>query len=42
MAGLSGVKAGRHIIFYTISDSHCATIVRILHEKMDIRQRLKE
>ena len=42
MAGLSGVRAGRHIIFYTISDSHCATIVRILHEKMDIRQRLKE
>ena len=42
MAGLSGVRAGRHIIFYTISDNHCATIVRILHEKMDIRQRLKE
>lgn len=42
MAGLSGVRAGRYIIFYTISDNHCVTIVRILHEKMDIRQRVKE
>jgi len=39
---LSGYKAGRHIIFYQRTAASEVTIIRILHEQMDIRNRLKE
>jgi toxin ParE1/3/4 len=31
-----------HLIFYKISDNETITIVRILHQSMDIPNRLKE
>ena len=41
MTGLLGLKTGRHIIFHTISESGDVTIIRILHERMDVRQRFR-
>ena len=41
MPGLLGLKTGRHIIFHTISESGDVTIIRILHERMDVRQRFR-
>ncbi len=38
---LLGLKTGRHIIFHTISESGDVTIIRILHERMDVRQRFR-
>ena len=37
---LTSIWNGRHIIFHTISESGDVTIIRILHERMDVRQRL--
>ena len=41
-AGLLGFKASRHIIFYRVAEPGRTGIVRILHERMDIRSRLGE
>ena len=41
MPGLLGLKTGRHIIFHTISENGGVTIIRILHERMDVRQRFR-
>ncbi len=42
MENLLGFKAGRHIIFYRrINDSE-VEITRILHEQMDIENRIKD
>jgi toxin ParE1/3/4 len=38
--GLYGMKAGRHIIFYRVSDDQYVLIVRILHERMDLKRRI--
>ena len=38
--GLLGVKAGHHLIFYNILENDDVRIIRILHEKMDIKQHL--
>ena len=38
--GLLGVKAGHHLIFYNILENDDVMIIRILHEKMDIKQHL--
>ena len=38
--GLYGMKANRHIIFYRIVESAGVEIVRILHERMDLRNEL--
>ena len=38
--GLLGVKAGHHLIFYNILENADVMIIRILHEKMDIKQHL--
>lgn len=38
--GLLGVKAGHHLIFYNIMENDDVMIIRILHEKMDIKQHL--
>jgi toxin ParE1/3/4 len=39
---LLGFKAGRHIIFYRKSAADEIEIIRILHEQMDLRNRIKE
>ena len=38
--GLLGVKAGHHLIFYNRLDNDDVIVIRILHEKMDIKQQL--
>ena len=38
--GLLGVKAGHHLIFYTILENDDVMIIRILHDRMDIKQHL--
>ena len=40
--GLLGYKTGHHIIFYNIEDNKDVLIIRILHEQMDLRNRMKE
>lgn len=37
---LMGLRIGRHIIFYQIVDKDIIEIIRILHERMDIENRL--
>lgn len=39
---LFGFKAGRHIIFYRIVSDYTVEIIRILHECMDLKNRMKE
>lgn len=38
---LFGFKAGRHIIFYRTIEDNEVEIIRILHEQMDIENRIK-
>lgn len=39
---LYGIKAGRHLIFFKRMADGDVLIVRILHERMDIKRHLKE
>ena len=39
---LFGLRASRHIIFYRRSFENTIEITRILHERMDLENRLKE
>ena len=39
---LLGFKAGRHIIFYRKIEENEVEITRILHEQMDLKNRIKE
>ena len=39
---LFGFKAGRHIIFYRRIEDNEVEIIRILHEQMDIENRIKD
>jgi len=39
---LRGFKVGRHIVFYEVRDKQTIEIIRILHQSMDIRNRLKK
>lgn len=39
---LLGFKAGRHIIFYRIIEKDEVEIIRILHEQMDLKNRITE
>jgi toxin ParE1/3/4 len=39
---LKGFRAGRHIIFYRKINHDNIEIIRILHEQMDLRNRIKE
>ena len=39
---LLGFKAGRHIIFYRKLDQNEVEITRILHEQMDLKNRITE
>ena len=40
--GLLGKQAGKHIIFYRMINRKVVEIVRILHERMDLKKRIKE
>ena len=39
---LLGFKVNRHIIFYRKSDDKSIEIIRILHERMDLKNRIGE
>jgi len=39
---LLGMKANRHIIFYRKVESTSVEVVRILHEQMDLKQRMSD
>jgi len=39
---LFGIKANRHIIFYRKTSGEYVEITRILHERMDLKNRLNE
>ena len=39
---LLGFRAGKHLIFYRKIERNEIDIIRILHEQMDLRSRLKE
>lgn len=39
---LFGLKANRHIIFYRMFNDQPIEITRILHERMDLKNRLEE
>lgn len=41
-SGLYGVKAGKHIIFYKITENKNIEVIRILHERMDLKTRIKK
>ena len=41
-ANLLGLKSGKHIIFYHQTSENTIEIIRILHERMDLKQRIKE
>ncbi|MEL6559167.1 MAG: type II toxin-antitoxin system RelE/ParE family toxin [Bacteroidota bacterium] len=39
---LLGLKTGKHIIFYQIISNNRIEVIRILHEKMDLKSRIIE
>ena len=39
---LLGFKTGKHIIFYHLTSTNEVEIIRILHERMDLKTRLTE
>jgi toxin ParE1/3/4 len=39
--GLRGLKTGKHLIFYIQNDENNIEILRILHERMDVKSRFK-
>jgi Plasmid stabilization system protein len=39
---LKGLRAGRHIIFYRKIEVNDVEIIRILHEQMDLKHRVRE
>ena len=40
--GLRGCKVGKHLLFYRLLDGGDVEIIRILHERMDLRNRISE
>lgn len=41
-AGLKGVRTGRHIVFFIPLNEGEIEIIRILHERMDLKSRFQE
>jgi toxin ParE1/3/4 len=41
-SGLLGIKAGKHIIFYRHINHDAVEIARILHERMDLKKRIRD
>lgn len=42
VTGISGLRAHRHIIFYRKINTGMIEIIRILHERMDLKSRISE
>ncbi len=42
IGSLKGLRVGRHIVFYRELDKHKVEIIRILHEQMDLKNRIDE
>ena len=42
MEGLFGYRTGKHIIFYRSASERAVEVVRILHERMDLKNRIGE
>lgn len=42
MTGLYGYGTGRHIVFYRLLSENTVEIIRILHESMDLKNRIVE
>lgn len=40
--GLLGINVGKHIVFYQVGNNGNILIIRILHERMDLKSRLNE
>jgi toxin ParE1/3/4 len=40
--GYRKIQSGRHVIFYGFDERGALEVVRILHERMDVRARLEE
>lgn len=40
-SGLKGKKISKHIIFYRLMEDKSVEIIRILHERMDVMNKLK-
>ena len=41
-SGLLGIKSGKHVIFYRQMTKDRVEIARILHDRMDLRRRIRE
>ena len=39
---LKGYQVGRHIVFYRVIENNNVEIIRILHERMDLKNRITE
>jgi toxin ParE1/3/4 len=39
---LRGLKTAKHIIFFELTDDNIVEINRVLHQKMDIKKKLKK
>ncbi len=42
MNGLLGKNVGKHIVFYQFESKNKIVIIRVLHERMDLKSRLQE
>lgn len=42
MEGLFGYRTGKHIVFYRSASERAVEVVRILHERMDLKNRIGE
>lgn len=42
MDGLFGYRTGKHIVFYRLASERAVEVVRILHERMDLKNRIEE
>ena len=40
--GLKGLRVGRHIVFFQVVDNQKVEIIRILHEQMDLKNRIAD
>jgi|SRR5690554_456340 len=40
--GLLGKSVGKHIVFYEVESTNKIDIIRVLHERMDLKSRLEE
>jgi toxin ParE1/3/4 len=41
-SGILGLRVGKHIVFYKLAQSSDIEILRILHERMDLKNRIDE